>query len=160
MREMCGHKSVGMLVWKEEGDDRKLLIIERKKFPFGFAPPAGHVEGGSSFEAAARRELKEEVGLVSYAMAKVLSGRKNNPCRRGSTWHDWKVYEVSFSGSGNVVLSTEEAKSYRWTTREELRTLAERTKLYLAHNITEEEWQAMPGLEPVWYEIFQELNLL
>ena len=59
MTKKCDHTSVGMLVWKED----KLLLIERKKPPFGFALPAGHVDGDDSFEVAAKRELEEEVGL-------------------------------------------------------------------------------------------------
>ena len=40
MVKKCDHTSVGMLVWK----NKKILLIERKKAPFGFAPPAGHVD--------------------------------------------------------------------------------------------------------------------
>lgn len=59
MSKLCDNKSVGMIVWRND----KLLLIERKKPPFGFAPPAGHVDDDKSFEVAAKRELKEEVGL-------------------------------------------------------------------------------------------------
>jgi len=47
-----------MLVWKGE----KLLLIERAKFPFAYAPPAGHCDG-DDFEFTAKKELEEEVGL-------------------------------------------------------------------------------------------------
>ena len=46
----CDHTSVGILVWK----DSKLLLIERKNFQFGFAPPAGHLDGDFYEEAAKR----------------------------------------------------------------------------------------------------------
>lgn len=59
MTKKCDNKSVGMLVWR----DGSLLLIERRKPPFGFAPPAGHIDGDDSFEESAKRELKEEVGL-------------------------------------------------------------------------------------------------
>jgi len=55
----CDNTSVGMLVRKED----KVLLLERMKPPYGFAPPAGHVDedltstGKKDFEAAARREL-------------------------------------------------------------------------------------------------------
>ena len=59
MSAKCDHTSVGILVWKEE----KLLLIERKNFPFGFAPPAGHLDG-DTYEEAAKRELLEETGYA------------------------------------------------------------------------------------------------
>jgi ADP-ribose pyrophosphatase YjhB (NUDIX family) len=43
--------------------DGKILLIERAKFPKGFACPAGHVDEDSDYETSAKRELKEEVGL-------------------------------------------------------------------------------------------------
>jgi len=37
------------LAWDVGWQNDKLLLIERKKFPFGFAPPAGHVDGDADF---------------------------------------------------------------------------------------------------------------
>ena len=81
----CDHKSVGILVMR----DGKLLLIERKKPPFGFAPPAGHIDEHGGFEEAAINELKEEVGLDVLSLKLAAEGRKENPCRRGSAWHYW-----------------------------------------------------------------------
>ncbi len=41
----------------------KIVLIERKNPPFGWALPGGFVDYGESFEAAALREAKEETGL-------------------------------------------------------------------------------------------------
>lgn len=46
----------------EVGD--KIVLIERRNPPFGWALPGGFVDYGESFEAAALREAKEETGLV------------------------------------------------------------------------------------------------
>jgi len=78
MTKTCDHTSVGIIV--RQGD--KFLLIERMKFPFGFAPPAGHVDGDESFEIAARRELTEEVGLEAVSIKLLFEGRKENVCRR------------------------------------------------------------------------------
>lgn len=43
--------------------DDKILLIERKYPPLGWAIPGGFVEKGESLEAAAAREAKEETGL-------------------------------------------------------------------------------------------------
>jgi 8-oxo-dGTP diphosphatase len=41
----------------------KIVLIERKNPPFGWALPGGFVDYGESFETAAQREAKEETGL-------------------------------------------------------------------------------------------------
>ena len=78
MAKKCDNKSVGMLVWRDGG----LLLIERKKPPFGSALPAGHIDGDNSFEESAKRELQEEVGLETQNIKLLIEGRKENPCRR------------------------------------------------------------------------------
>lgn len=89
MPKLCDHTSVWMLVYSE--DRNSLLLIERKKFPFWFAPPAGHVDDDPTFEDAARRELEEEVWLVCDVMKLCVEWRKENRCRReDGTWHYWK----------------------------------------------------------------------
>ncbi len=42
----------------------KIVLIERKHEPLGFAIPGGFVDYGETLEQAAARELKEETGLT------------------------------------------------------------------------------------------------
>jgi len=155
MSKICDHTSVGMIVWKED----KLLLIERKKFPFGFAIPAGHVDENKSYEEAAIRELKEEVGLDAGDLELAIEGRKENVCRReGGTWHFWKIYKINTTGE--LKPSSEETKRAGMYSKEEIQKLGERTKKYLNKEITDEEWEGSPGLEPVMYNWFQELNII
>lgn len=44
--------------------DKKIVLIERKNPPFGWALPGGFVDYGESFESAALREAEEETGLL------------------------------------------------------------------------------------------------
>lgn len=155
MAKICDHTSVGMLVWKEG----KLLLIERKKYPFGFAIPAGHVDEDKSFDDAAKRELKEEVGLDTAELKLVAEGREENPCRReDGSWHLWKIYEIMATGEleGNI----EETKRIDWYSQEEIKKLATRTEKYLNKEVSDEKWEENPGLEPVMYNWFQKLKII
>ena len=155
MQKICDHTSVGMLVWK---DDR-LLLIERARPPFGFAAPAGHVDGDPTYEIAAERELKEEVGLTTTNLVLLTEGRRENHCRReDGTWHYWKVYQMTTMG--DVDRSKDETKQVNWYTREEIRAFAEKTEAYNRGEISEDEWSKNPGLEPIWCEWFKELNII
>lgn len=155
MSKICDHKSVGMIVQK----DGKILLIERAKFPKGFACPAGHVDEDPDFETCAKRELKEEVGLEATDLKLLIEKRKDNPCRReDGTWHYWKVFKTE--ASGDVVRSLDETKKAGWYSKEEIKVLGEKTEAYLAGNIPEEDWNANPGLEPIWYEWFKELEII
>jgi ADP-ribose pyrophosphatase YjhB (NUDIX family) len=151
----CDNKSVGMLI--KSGD--KILLIERKKPPFGFAPPAGNVDDKGSFENAAREEVEEEVGLNPKETRLIAEGRKENPCRReGGTWHYWKIYRVE--AEGEIKRSEDETKRAGWFTSDQVRGLAQKSERYLAGEIPEVEWQQSPGIEPVWLEWFKELKIL
>jgi len=152
--KQCDHTNVGILIYRD-GD---LLLIERKKPPFGFTPPTGHLDGDGSFEDAARRYTKEKVGLDAGELELIAKGRKDNPCRReDGSWHYWKIYKVDASGA--VVRSEEETKRADFFSKESVRALSERTEQFLKGHVTEEEWQRAPGIEPVWLEWFKELHI-
>lgn len=150
----CNNTSVGVLVERAGC----LLLIERAKYPHGYAPPAGHVDDGESYEQAAYRELAEEVGLAASDMRLVLPARRiDNRCRRpGGDHHRWQVYAAA-SGD-EPARSWDETRSMRWADRDAVQALADRTHSYLAGAVTEVEWQRAPGLEPVWAVMLTELG--
>ena len=155
MGKECDHTSVGMIIKRE----KDTLLIERRKPPFGFAPPAGHVDDKGSFENAAKEEVEEEVGLSPKDIKLLLEGRKNNSCRReGSSWHYWKIYQVDTDG--DIKRSKDETKQAGWFSTDQIRSLAQGTEKYRAGEISEKEWQQSPGLEPVWLDWFKELGIL
>jgi ADP-ribose pyrophosphatase YjhB (NUDIX family) len=149
----CNNTSVGILVFR----DGKLLLIERRKPPYGWAPPAGHVDDGESYIDAAHRELFEEVGLVANEMGLLLTARYGNQCRRpGGDFHHWQVFEAKCDGT--LVRSEDETSAIRWVTRQGLNTLFGLTVSHLAMDSSPSEWQHHPGLEPVWMNMLRELN--
>lgn len=156
MSETCDHTSVGMIAENENG---KILLIERKKPPFGFAPPAGHVDGDESFEIARDRELMEEVGLTAINVTLIYEGRKENVCRReGGDWHYWKVYKVEVEG--DIQVSKAEVGRYGWYDRDQVKFLLERTVQYKNGQISDDEWKEQPGIEPVWAELFSDIDII
>ena len=115
MPKRCDNKSVGILVWK----DGALLMIERKKYNFGFAIPAGHQDGDDP-ETTAKKELSEEVGLTAKELKEKLKITLPNPCKRErGTHHDWTVIEAT-EWSGAITPSADETKNYLWADKEKI----------------------------------------
>ncbi|MDF1564642.1 MAG: NUDIX hydrolase [Deltaproteobacteria bacterium] len=63
----------------ELGAERKIVLIERKNEPHGWAIPGGFVDYGERLPDAARREAKEETGLT--VELECLLGVYSDPAR-------------------------------------------------------------------------------
>jgi 8-oxo-dGTP diphosphatase len=59
--------------------DKRIVIIQRKNTPLGYALPGGHIEYGETAEQALIREMKEEVGV--HIKIKRLAGVMTDPKR-------------------------------------------------------------------------------
>lgn len=169
--KVCDNASVGVLITNSAGE---LLVFERATAPIGIAPPAGHVyddhekladgirDEGASYRAAAHAEVSEEVGLTVTGLALLTSGWRINGCRRlpGSVGvgHDWRIYAATVTGDLNP--SERETRNARWASRDELQELADRTVLYAWGVLTDAEFTAAPGIEPVWVRWLSEAGLV
>jgi 8-oxo-dGTP pyrophosphatase MutT (NUDIX family) len=80
MRTLVGKEplvvaAAGVLVW----EDRQRVLLQRRSDDHTWCIPGGAVEPGERLEEAARRELREETGLVAGELT-LLSARSGPEC--------------------------------------------------------------------------------
>ena len=108
---VCDHASVGVIARNESGS---ILLVERARYPFGIAPPSGHLDG-HSYPIACFKEFEEETGLrvkplIPPRTIIVERPLKQYKCRRpGGDYHVWQIFEVQWDG--NIEHNPEEVKS-------------------------------------------------
>jgi ADP-ribose pyrophosphatase YjhB (NUDIX family) len=111
-----GHVSAGVLVLK----DQHLLVVRKTTAPNvgRWSIPAGHCVWGESVYLAARRELQEEVGVVSDQLQLLWTGEVDEgvPCRYGKRLHLWFLYVLRTTSP--ITLDPSELSEYRWLTLE------------------------------------------
>lgn len=127
------HPCVGAVIIRGDG----ILMIERQKFPFGWACVAGHIDKDEDEDTALIREVKEESGLDVTNYKLLFEEEINNDCRRGINYHYWYVYECDIEG--DFIENKEEVKNIKWVKLNDLKNLE---------------------LEPVWKYIFEKLNII
>ncbi|GAA0972875.1 NUDIX hydrolase [Nocardiopsis tropica] len=157
--KQCDGNSVGVVLRDSDG---RILMITRKLAPSGIAPIAGHVCDEIptlTHLGAAVVETQEEVGLTVWPedLTLIYARAIENRCRRTpapSLGHEWMVFSAS-RWTGELTPSERETRGAAWYTAEKIQALAERTVAYAHGDVTEAEWQASPGLEPVWVDIFE-----
>lgn len=118
------HETAGALIQRIHTDQRYTLLFLRRKFPFQYTIPAGHVETGRQPIDEMQREVFEETGLQVNTIKPLWQDeelRLHDPCRRGADWHLWHVYLVE--AEGTVQLS-EEGRIIGWYSDHEISELA------------------------------------
>ena len=155
--QVCSGVTVGVLVIRRE----HLAMLLRAKAPLGWAPPMGHCEPGEDPVLAARRELEEETGLI-WKSGGLLLRREQMPtlCNRGATHHDILVYIANAEGELSCMEGDSESYSKRWMDSAELHQQSLRAFRYESGAISESAWRQDPGLNPVWRDLFGELDYL
>lgn len=159
----CTHAVSAVLI--VDSADR-VLLIERNTAPYGYAPPAGHAfEHGhpidigytSAFINSAVEEVREETGLSvnPHRLNLVLDRHANNRCRRRvetdkTPGHLWRVFETNQFDGELLTEPTRETAALRWVGPQGLEALAAITIALTKAEITPQEFDRHPGLEPVW----------
>ncbi len=152
MIERCDNKSVGVIISNNSGE---LLLIDRAKFPFGLAAPAGHVDQHGSPEQTAINEVLEEVGinLSINSLVKVIENRRiQNKCRRPEgDYHDWTVFAAQ-TNINEITPSLDETRGAKWYSNIELQEIAQ--------NTINEKTDDNKVFEAIWLDFLIELNYL
>ena len=156
----CCGTSVGAIVRDEEG---ALLMVERGWYPTGIAPVAGHVlDAHTDAAAALAAEVAEEVGLTVTSHRVLWQGWLPNLCASPPALplpgHHWTV--ATATATGTLRPAAGETRGAAWYTPEQVRALAARTLAYARGQVSEAEWEARPGLEPVWCHLLTTAGLL
>lgn len=156
---ICDNTSVGVLITDSAG---RYLMIRRVRPPVGIAPPAGHTDEHGTHEAAAVAEVHEEVGLTVTGLHLIMRLWRANRCRRTpgplGVGHLWSIYRAEVSGE--VTCDPAETAEPRWYTPDEIQALADRTVAHARHEVSDAEFTAAPGLEPVWLQVFVDLAVI
>lgn len=152
----CDNKSVGVIITNSEDE---ILLIQRARFPFGLAPPAGHVDDHGSLKKAAVEEVSEETGLViseSKLVTKIADRMVQNRCRRtGGSHHVWNVYSTD-QYTGELSAKLDEAKTARWYSPAAIQEIADYTQSHAAEKARE----SSQVIEQVWLDFFIELGIV
>lgn len=128
------HISVGAIINR----GNKYLLIDRKKFPFGFACLAGHVDEDETPAQALAREIREESNLNLVDKELLIHEFIDwNECSRGVKGHDWYVFNCQVEGK--VEQNKAEERSIGWYTIGQIKKL---------------------NLESVWKYWFEKLGIL
>ena len=156
MEAICDNKSVGVII---RNTQNKVLLIDRARFPFGLAAPAGHIDEHGSEAQTAIQEVFEEVGLMLplVGLRKVISSRRiENTCRRlGGDYHDWTVF-MADGITGTPVSNNDEIINSNWYSPRELQVLADKSVSFKGIQI--EKGQQL--LEPIWLGFLSELGIV
>lgn len=85
---------------------------------------AGHVDADEEYEAAAHRELQEELGITNVALHEVGTYYDDSEWRGRKLYNFNKVYTARISSTASIVLEAGKVDAVQWFTKEEAKRLA------------------------------------
>ena len=138
-------QSFGVIPIRRQGDQYLYLLVQHHAGHWAF--PKGHAEKGESDIDTARRELREETGIMRVTLVEDISFSETYFFRRGAETV-WKTvrYFLGLVRSRDVRIQAAEIKAYRWANFENaqrLTTFDESRRLLGEANAYIEQHRAM-----------------
>jgi len=114
---MVKEKSVGAVLFREEGSALKFLLLHYKAGHWGF--PKGHVENGETEEQTLRREIREETGIANVNVFTGFREHTKYFFRRGNETVFKEVVFYLASCEAKEVKISHEHQGFEWLSSEE-----------------------------------------
>src|SRR5262245_23278714 len=97
--------AAGGIVWGPRPDDSRIAVIHRPRHGGDWSLPKGKLDPGETWEEAALREVKEEIGC--HARLGDFAGEVTYALTGGATkvvrfWHMFPIGEIAFTPSAEV----------------------------------------------------------
>ena len=106
----------------------KIILIERKNIPYGWAIPGGFVDVGETVEDAVRREMKEEINVELFDLKQFHT--YSDP-KRDKRWH---TISLIFTATCKTApFAGDDAKNFGLFTKEEILKMGKEQKLCFDH---------------------------
>ena len=104
------HYSAGVMLFNEKNE---LLIFLRRKFPYLYTIPAGHISVNEDPKKAGIRELQEEVDVHINHAELIFQGKiYNESCLGGADIHYWYLYKAKITQK--EIILDEEGSEWKW----------------------------------------------
>jgi 8-oxo-dGTP diphosphatase len=113
---------VGALVFRLEGEEMQILLVERGKEPLkGFwSLPGGLLEVGEKLEDGLRRELREETGIEVGPLSMFEIFERIMPDAEGRTEYHYVLIDYVCRVSGGTLQAASDVSAVAWVSRERL----------------------------------------
>ncbi|HYP15342.1 MAG TPA: NUDIX hydrolase [Bryobacteraceae bacterium] len=108
-----------------EDDNRRILLVERGREPLKglWSLPGGGVEPGETLEAAVRREVLEETGLVVGNLRFFEIFERIMPDSTGAIEYHYVLIDYMCTVESGLAAAADDVASLRWYSKRELAEL-------------------------------------
>lgn len=117
------------IVWVMVEDEDGRILLQRRSSKMETYPncwdasAGGHVDAGESYDEAAERELREEIGITGFKPVEKAYFPSNSTYKEFKLNRFNKIYQVVVPSNIPTTLQEDEVSEVRWFNLEEVRQL-------------------------------------